>query len=30
VATILEKGDFTGGQFASEVRRAISHRHAAV
>jgi len=29
VATILEKGDFTGGQFASEVRRAISHRHAA-
>ena len=30
VATILEKGDFTGGQFASEVRRAISRRHAAV
>jgi CheY-like chemotaxis protein len=30
VATILEKGDFTGGQFASEVRRAISHRQAAV
>jgi len=30
VSTILEKGDFTGGQFASEVRRAISHRQAAV
>ena len=26
VATILEKGDFSGGQFASEVRRALSHR----
>lgn len=30
VATILEKGDFSGGQFASEVRRAISHRAAGV
>ncbi|HEX6626323.1 MAG TPA: response regulator [Gemmatimonadaceae bacterium] len=30
VSTILEKGSFTGGQFASEVRRALSRRHAAV
>jgi len=30
VATILEKGEFTGSQFASEVRRAVSHRHTAV
>ena len=30
VSTILEKGSFDGGQFASEVRRAISRRHAAV
>ena len=28
VATILEKGDFSGGQFAREVRRAISRRQA--
>jgi len=30
VSTILEKGDFSGGQFASEVRRALSRRQAAV
>ena len=30
VSTILEKGDFSGGQFASEVRRALSRRHSAV
>ena len=30
VSTILEKGSFNGGQFASEVRRAIARRHAAV
>ena len=29
-ATILEKGSFDGGRFASEVRRAVSRRHAAV
>ena len=30
VSTILEKGNFDGGRFASEVRRALSRRQAAV
>ena len=29
VSTVLEKGDFNGDQFASEVRRAVSGRQAA-